>query len=49
MSTRKKIPESADKMIRKGKVDLVAIGRAVLDDPDWPIKAHKKFGGKDAE
>jgi len=42
-------PGFADRMIRKGRVDLVAIGRAVLDDPDWPIKAQKKLGGKDAE
>lgn len=32
-------PEYADKVIREGKVDLVALGRELLKDPDWPKKA----------
>lgn len=29
----------ADRIIRKGHVDLIAIGRALLQDPDWAVKA----------
>jgi NADPH2 dehydrogenase len=31
-------PQYADKLIREGKVDLVAVGRALLNDPDWAVK-----------
>ena len=34
-------PEYADKLIQERKVDLVAVGRALLKDPDWAIKAIK--------
>ena len=34
-------PEYADKLIREEKVDLVAVGRVLLKDPDWAIKAIK--------
>ena len=34
-------PEYASTVIREGKVDLVAVGRALLEDPDWAIKAIK--------
>jgi len=36
-------PEYADTVIREGKVDLVAVGRALLEDPDWATKAIKKL------
>ena len=36
-------PEYANNMIRDKKVDLVAIGRALLNDPDWAIKAINKL------
>lgn len=36
-----KTPEEADEIIRSGKVDLVAIGRAILSDPEWASKAVK--------
>ena len=36
-------PEYADTVIREGKVDLVAVGRALLEDPDWATKANKKL------
>jgi 2,4-dienoyl-CoA reductase-like NADH-dependent reductase (Old Yellow Enzyme family) len=29
----------ADKLVREGKVDLVAVGRALLKEPDWAEKA----------
>jgi len=32
-------PQYADKLIRDGRVDLVAVGRALLKDPDWALKA----------
>jgi len=31
----------ADKAIRQGRVDLVAVGRAILADPDWALTAAK--------
>ncbi len=34
-------PEYADMLIQEKKVDLVAVGRALLKDPDWAIKAIK--------
>jgi len=34
-------PEYADKVIREENVDLVAVGRALLKDPDWATKAIK--------
>lgn len=32
-------PEFADEVIREGLVDLVAVGRALLEDPRWAVKA----------
>ena len=34
-------PEFAEDLLAKGKADFVAIGRGLLADPDWPIKASK--------
>ena len=34
-------PEYANTVIREEKVDLVAVGRALLKDPDWATKAIK--------
>jgi len=34
-----KTPEEADEIIRSGKVDLIAIGRAMVKDPNWASKA----------
>jgi len=34
-------PEFADRVIREGKVDLVAIGRAMLANPEWAADARK--------
>lgn len=33
------IPEEADKIITEGKCDMVALGRALIADPYWPLKA----------
>lgn len=37
-------PAFADRVIREGKVDLVAIGRAMLSNPDWAVDARKNLG-----
>jgi len=34
-------PEYANKVIREGRVDLIAVGRAFLKAPDWATKAIK--------
>jgi 2,4-dienoyl-CoA reductase-like NADH-dependent reductase (Old Yellow Enzyme family)/thioredoxin reductase len=34
-------PELADDIIRRGKADLVATGRALIADPHWPLKAQE--------
>lgn len=34
-----KEPQYADKLIREGRVDLIAVGRELLKDPDWALKA----------
>jgi 2,4-dienoyl-CoA reductase-like NADH-dependent reductase (Old Yellow Enzyme family) len=39
-----KEPEFADEIIQEGKVDLVAVGRALLRDPDWAAKALRELG-----
>ena len=36
-------PEYANKLIQEGHVDLVAVGRGLLEDPDWATKAIKKL------
>jgi 2,4-dienoyl-CoA reductase-like NADH-dependent reductase (Old Yellow Enzyme family) len=41
-----KDPDFADEAIRRKKVDLVAVGRAILADPDWALNATKTLGGK---
>jgi 2,4-dienoyl-CoA reductase-like NADH-dependent reductase (Old Yellow Enzyme family) len=34
-------PEYADRVIREGKVDLVAVGRAMLENPNWALDARR--------
>jgi NADPH2 dehydrogenase len=36
-----KDPEFADEAIRQNRVDLVAVGRAILRDPAWALNAAK--------
>lgn len=33
-------PAVADALVREGRVDLVAVGRAILADPEWPLRAR---------
>jgi NADPH2 dehydrogenase len=39
-----KNPEYADRLVREGIVDLIAIGRALLKDPEWAIRALQSLG-----
>ena len=39
-------PEYADSIVREHKVDLVAIGRHLLSNPEFPKEAAKKLGWK---
>jgi len=38
-------PEFADQVIRSGRVDLVAVGRALLADANWALSARKTLEG----
>lgn len=37
-------PEQADAMVREEQVDLVMLGRPMLENPHWPYLAAKKLG-----
>jgi NADPH2 dehydrogenase len=37
-------PEYADRIVREGRIDLVAVGRALLADPLWAEKAAQRLG-----
>jgi 2,4-dienoyl-CoA reductase-like NADH-dependent reductase (Old Yellow Enzyme family) len=32
-------PEAAERLLRDGQADLIGVGRALLKDPDWAVKA----------
>lgn len=34
-------PEQAEELIASGKMDMVALGRGLISDPDWPLKAEE--------
>jgi 2,4-dienoyl-CoA reductase-like NADH-dependent reductase (Old Yellow Enzyme family) len=36
--------EYADRVIREGRIDMAAVGRALLADPLWALKAARKLG-----
>jgi 2,4-dienoyl-CoA reductase-like NADH-dependent reductase (Old Yellow Enzyme family) len=38
-----KTAEEAEKIIRSGRVDLVAVGRAILNEPNWAKNAVRKL------
>lgn len=38
---RVKWPDLADKLIGEGKIDMVFLGRALIADPEWPLKARE--------
>ncbi|MDP8012216.1 MAG: FAD-dependent oxidoreductase [Thermoplasmata archaeon] len=33
-------PEFAENILKSGKADIIALGRALIADPDWPIKVQ---------
>ena len=37
-------PELADEVVRNGRADLVALGRALLRNPHWPLEAAQALG-----
>jgi NADPH2 dehydrogenase len=37
------VPEHADEVIRNGRADLVLLGRELLRDPYWPLRAAQKL------
>jgi NADPH2 dehydrogenase len=39
-----KNPEYADKLVRDGMVDLVAVGTELWKDPEWAVKALQVYG-----
>ncbi|HSR14061.1 MAG TPA: FAD-dependent oxidoreductase, partial [Thermodesulfobacteriota bacterium] len=34
-------PELAERLLREGKADLIAVGRGLIADPEWPRKAKE--------
>lgn len=40
-------PEYADRVVREGLVDLIAVGRAQLAEPDWVAAARRALTGPD--
>lgn len=38
-------PAQAEEILASGKADMVALGRALLDDPHWPWHAALELGG----
>lgn len=40
-ATRVKDPYTADRLVKEGKTDMVAMGRALIADPELPIKAKR--------
>lgn len=39
-------PALADEIIRSGKADLVVVGRALLEDPNWTLRAARELGAQ---
>ena len=39
--------EQADEIVRSGKADLVFLARAILNDPNWPLRAARELGHAD--
>lgn len=41
-------PEQADAIVRAGEADLVLLGRVLLREPTWPLRAAHQLGWADA-
>lgn len=39
-------PAQAEEIVAQGRADLVAIGRAALEDPYWPARAQRLLAGR---
>ena len=39
-------PRQAEAIVAEGRADMVAIGRAFLDDPHWAWEAARQLGGE---
>ena len=39
-------PELAEQILREGKADIIGMARALLCDPDWPIKTREDRAGE---
>ena len=39
-------PQQAEKMIAAGDADAVLLGRALLRDPHWPLRAAHELGAE---
>ena len=37
-------PDMAEEILRSGRADLVALGRELLRNPQWPLLAAKRAG-----
>jgi len=37
-------PQQAEEALQKGQADLIAVGREVLYDPNWPVHAAQALG-----
>ena len=37
---RMELPELAEKALSEGSLDMIAIGRGLLTDPEWPKKVY---------
>lgn len=40
-------PEDAERIIAEGEADLIALARAALEDPNWPVHARQKLQAGD--
>ena len=40
-------PEQVELSLARGEVDLVALGRELLDDPNWTLRAARQLGAHD--
>jgi 2,4-dienoyl-CoA reductase-like NADH-dependent reductase (Old Yellow Enzyme family) len=38
-------PHQAEEVLANGRADLVFMGRTLLADPHWPLKAARTLGG----
>lgn len=42
-------PQHAEEIVAGGRADLVVLGRVMLNDPNWPLRAAKALGAADVE